>query len=109
MMTMPTTPTSADPLVPPESSTTRVASPAIPTLEDLERLAPEERRVFRGVDWEFYERLHDVVGKRRWFRIAYDGRDLEIMPVGPVHEEGAWFGASLIEVIAEELEIPWRS
>ena len=61
-------------------------SPAVPTLDELDRLKPGERRVFRGVDWDFYERLHDVVGERPWFRIAFDGRDLEIMPVSPLHE-----------------------
>src|SRR5262249_42030779 len=69
--TMSPTPTSADPLVPPETSPTPVANPAIPTLDDLERLMPEERRVFRGVDWDFYERLLDLVGERAGIRIAF--------------------------------------
>jgi Uma2 family endonuclease len=105
---MPTTPT-ADPLVPAESSPTPSATPPVPTHDELGRLKPGEPMVFRGVDWGFYERVLDVVGVWPGLRIAYDGRDLEIMPVSPLHEDDAWFGASLIEVVAEELEIPWKA
>lgn len=31
------------------------------------------------------------------------------MPVSQLHEEDAWFGAALIEIVAGELRIPWRS
>jgi Uma2 family endonuclease len=106
--TMPTTPT-VDPLVPPEPSPAPSTSPAVPTLDELGELKPGESRVIQGVDWEFYERLHGIVGERPWSRIAYDGSDVEIMPVSHLHEEDAWFGADLIEIIASELRIPWRS
>ena len=81
---MSTTPTTADPLVPAESSPTPPASPSVPTLDDLERLAPEERRVFRGVDWAFYEQVLQAHWGRRWLQVAFDGRDLEIMPIGAI-------------------------
>jgi Uma2 family endonuclease len=104
---MPTTPTT-EPLIPPEPLPAPPTTPAVPTLDQLEALTPDERQVFRGVDWDFYERVLDVVGERPRFRIAYDGRDVEIMPVSQLHEEDAWFGAALIQVIAKELRIPWR-
>jgi DNA replication initiation complex subunit (GINS family) len=33
----------------------------VPTLDELDRLKPGESRLFRGVDWNFYERVHEVV------------------------------------------------
>jgi Uma2 family endonuclease len=45
----------------------------------------------------------------RWLRIAYDGRDLEIMPISQFHEDIADFACRFIEVVTEELEIPSRS
>jgi Uma2 family endonuclease len=107
METMSTTPTTADPTVPTESPMPPI-SPSVPTLDELERLAPGESTVFRGVDWNFYERVSEIVGERPRIRIAYDGRDLEIMPASPLHEDDAWFGASVIQVVAEELRIPWK-
>ncbi len=81
----------------------------LPTLDEIESLTPGERAVFRGVDWDFYERLHDLVGERPALRIAFDGSDLEIMWVGPFHAYLAVHAASLVEVLTEELDIPFRS
>jgi Uma2 family endonuclease len=103
---MPTTPT-AEPLVPPEPSPTAPMTPAVPTLDEIAQLEPGERRAFRNVDWDFYLRVHDVVGECPSLRIAFEGKDLEIMPVSPLPEADAWFGGALVEVIAQELRIPW--
>jgi Uma2 family endonuclease len=78
----------------------------VPTLDEIGRLKPGERRVFRGVDWRFYERVHEVVGLNRGLRIAFDGKDLEIMPIGRAHERVVAFAFLLIDVVIEELEIP---
>jgi Uma2 family endonuclease len=73
-------------------------------------LAPDVRKVFHGVDWSFYQRLSEVVGEQRpGFRLAYDGRDLEIMVVGPLHEDIAEFAGEFVKVVAEELEIALRA
>lgn len=101
---MPTTPTT-DPMVPAEPSLGQPSVPAVPTLEEIGRLKPGERRVFRGVDWGYYLRLHEVVGERRWLRIAFDGRDLEIMPIGGFHDFVRDFSFRFIELVTEELEI----
>jgi Uma2 family endonuclease len=105
MKTMSTTPTTADPLVPPQPSSAPPASPSVPTLDDLERLPPGECRVFRGVDWEFYQQVLEVAWGRRWLRVAFDGRDLEIMATGAFHEAAGDFAWRLIEIVSEELEI----
>ena len=47
----------------------------------------EERGVIRGATWDFYDRLSDSLGERSPFRVAYDGRDIEIMTLGPKHED----------------------
>src|SRR5262245_35409127 len=103
---MPTTPTT-DPLVTPEVPPMPTASAAVPTFDEIAALAPDERKVFRGVDWDFYKRVGDVVGERPWIRIAYDGKDLEIMPVGPFHDELAGLASELAKSIAKELDIPF--
>lgn len=105
---MPTTPTT-DPSVPAERTPAAPAGPALPTLEEIERLRPGERRVFRGVDWGFYVRLHELIGERPGLRIAFDGRDLEIMPSSGFHEDIGQFAWRLVEVTCEELEIESRS
>lgn len=102
---MPTTPTTDLPVTPEAAST----SPPVPTLDEIRLLEPGERKVFRGVDWEFYTRLHDAIGEQPWLRIGFDGRDLEIMPTSPLHEDVGRFASRLVEVVCEELVIPWRS
>jgi Uma2 family endonuclease len=56
---------------------------AVPTTITV---AGEERHVMRGATWTFYDRFTDALGERALFRVAYDGRDIEIMTLGPKHE-----------------------
>jgi Uma2 family endonuclease len=46
----------------------------------------DERGVIRGASWDFYDRLSDAVGTPTSIRMAYDGKDIEIMVVGPTHD-----------------------
>ena len=46
----------------------------------------EERGVMRDVSWEFYDQLSDAIGEQSHIRLAYDGKDMEIMTLGPKHE-----------------------
>ncbi len=108
MKTTPTTPTIDSGTIP-EPLSAPPAMPAIPSLDELYQMTPDVRQVYRGVDWDFYERLHEVVGERPGIRIAYDGKDLETMVTGPVHDSFAEFAGDLVRVIAEELDIPWRA
>jgi Uma2 family endonuclease len=108
-MPMPTSSTT-DPMAPTPPSPAAPASPAVPTREEIARLKPDERQVFRGVDWGFYERLHEVVGVNRGLRIAFDGEDLEIMPTGRFHEGLSNLALRFIDVVSEELAIPaWHA
>ncbi len=80
----------------------------VPALEDLERLTAltERRVVFKNVDWTFYERLVDSIPEGRRIRVNYDGKDLEIMALSPFHDGVKKRLARLVELTAEELEIP---
>ncbi len=46
----------------------------------------DHRIVFPGVGWETYESLSRAQGEGNHVRLAYDGKDLEIMTTGYVHE-----------------------
>jgi Uma2 family endonuclease len=46
----------------------------------------DRRTVFRGVSWETYESLSRAQGEGDHARLAYDGKDLEIMTTGYLHE-----------------------
>jgi Uma2 family endonuclease len=46
----------------------------------------DRRTVFRGVSWEVYRSLSRAQGEGDHVRLAYDGRDLEIITTGHVHE-----------------------
>ena len=104
MKTMPTTPNApSDTLVAP------LPANAVPTLDDLYRLTAQNKRVaVRGVDWAYYERLAEVVGDSR-IRLAFDGKDLEIMVTGPLHENVGEFAGEMVKAIAKELAIAFRS
>ena len=44
------------------------------------------RDVFRGVDWHTYSQLSQSLGEGQHIRLIYDGKDLEIMVTGNIHE-----------------------
>jgi hypothetical protein len=48
--------------------------------------AGEQRIVIRGLSWDLYHRLADAVGERQHVYLPYDGKDLELMTTGPMHE-----------------------
>ena len=53
----------------------------------------------RGVSWNLYDRLTDAIGERSSIRVAFDGKDVEIMVVGPMHESlGDLLGLFVSEV-----------
>jgi hypothetical protein len=41
----------------------------------------DERGVMRNVSWNLYNRLTDAIGERSSIRVAFDGKDVEIMVV----------------------------
>jgi Uma2 family endonuclease len=81
---------------------------SIPTLEQLDEWTsvPDERIVIRGVDWAFYEQLVDSIPEGANIHVDYDGKDVEIMSLSPLHDGVKKRLARFVELTAEELEIP---
>ena len=88
-----------------------VAPRSVPTLEALYQMTsePDERVVIRGVDWGFYEQLADSIPDRCHIHVDYDGKDVEIMSPGLVHDDAKGLFGQLVEAIAQVLEIPYRN
>ena len=47
----------------------------------------DQRIVLRGVGWQIYETLTEAIGEGQHVRLTYDGKDLEIMDDGDIHEQ----------------------
>ena len=63
----------------------------------------DQRIVFRGVEWDLYDRLTEAVGQDQHIRVAFDGKDMEIMTTGRLHEDykglfGRFVGAPTFEL-----------
>src|SRR3954454_19090485 len=66
---------------------------------------PEPRIVLRGVGWEGYERMLELVGDRP-IRLTYDRGDLELMVPSHDHERYKSLLGRLIETLTLELDLP---
>jgi hypothetical protein len=62
----------------------------------------------RGVSWDLYDRLTDAIGERSSIRVAFDGKDVEIMVVGPVHEGARRSLDMFISEVAEGLDLDFH-
>ena len=82
----------------------------VPTLEELERqtAVPERRVVYRGVDWSFYEQLVDSIPESTNIHVDFDGKDLEVMVKGWIHESYNRLLGIFVAIVAEELQIPCK-
>jgi len=68
---------------------------------------PDNRFVLRGVSWSFYEQLVDSIPEGAHLRVDYDGKDLEIMSLSPIHDVLKKAIVRFVELTADELEIPY--
>jgi Uma2 family endonuclease len=82
----------------------------VPSLDKLRRLTdvPDRRVVFRGVDWAFYEQLMDSIPEGSNIHVDFDGRDLEVMAIGPDHEDLKYSLGQFVSLVAAEFEIPCK-
>ena len=77
------------------------------TIEEVV-LTGEDRIVLSGISWEMYELLRD--NEENWHvHMAYDQGKLELMSPSPDHESISKLIGHMIETLAEELSIPFRS
>ena len=80
--------------------------PRPPVAQSTDASVPvEERHVIHGASWDFYDRLTDSLADRAPFRVAYDGKDIEIMTLGPKHERSKALLDLFIEYVSAGLDI----
>jgi Uma2 family endonuclease len=70
---------------------------------------PDERVVIPGVDWAFYEQLVDSIPERAKIQVDYDGKVVEIMTLSLLHDDAKGLLGRVVELVAEECEIPFKS
>jgi Uma2 family endonuclease len=68
----------------------------------------EQRIALRDVSWDLYILLSDAIGERQSVYLAFDGRDLEIMTKGRIHEVYRERLARIINAMTFELRIRCR-
>ena len=84
-------------------STTKAKNPRPSRM--LDGFPPETRVVVASVSWDEYENLVNQVGEARNCRIAFDGKDIEMMSLGPFHERQKSLLDWFIMIVASELKI----
>ena len=87
-------------------STAKVLKPRPGRL--LDGLPPDTRVVIADVTWDDYVRIVDAVAEGENCRVAYDGKDIELMNVGPVHDSYGEILGLFVNLVAEELAVDLR-
>ena len=68
----------------------------------------DQRIVIRGVGRDLYNRLAAVIGEEQHIRLNYDGRDLELMTIGHVHERFKELFGSIMRAVMLALGIDFE-
>ena len=68
----------------------------------------DERFTVPNATWELYDRLTDSLDERTGIRVAFDGKDIEIMVLGPIHERIKELIGLFLNLILLELEIDFE-
>jgi hypothetical protein len=71
----------------------------------LDGFLPDTRFVIYGVAWDDYERFVDSICEGEICRVAFDGKDIEMMTLGPWHESEKSLLEAFIAIVAGELKI----
>jgi len=90
------------------TSPTRRATPPLSPGAPAVLLA-EQRIVIRDVSWDLYDLLADAISEQQNVYLAYDGRDLEIMTKGRIHENYQEVLGWFVRFVVSELKIRCRS
>ena len=64
-----------------------------------------QRIVVRGVGWHVYKGLSNAVGEGQHVRLAYDGKDLELMATSPIHERYKELFGQFVNAVTLALDI----
>src|SRR5262249_54469987 len=65
----------------------------------------DQRIVIRGVGRHVYDVLDEAIGEGQHIRLAYDGKDLELMTTSRLHEVFKELLSEIVTAIVEALEI----
>ncbi len=84
-------------------STTKARKPRARRL--LDGVPPDTRVVIHDVTWDVYESLVDSIGEGENCRLAFDGKDIEMMSIGPFHDLLKSRMDAFIAIVAGELAI----
>jgi Uma2 family endonuclease len=71
----------------------------------LDGVPHDKRVVISDVTWDDYENLVDLMGECGNRRVAFDGRDIEMLTLGPFHERQKSLLDWFIMIVAGELKI----
>ena len=83
--------------------------PAVPSSSpSLIPVQRDQRIVFRGVDWHTYHSLSEATDEGQHIRLAYDGKDLEIIMVtSHIHEHRKELISRIVNAVALRLGIDY--
>src|SRR3954471_21046813 len=65
----------------------------------------DQRTIFRGVDRHTYDQLSEAAGQRQPFHLIYDGKDLEIVVTGNIHERYKDLLTAIVRALIAGLDI----
>jgi Uma2 family endonuclease len=82
------------------TATTRPRQPAV--------VPANERFEVRDATWELYDRLTDALIEGAGIKVAFDGKDIEIMVLGPIHERVKELIGLFLNLVLLELEIDFE-
>ncbi len=88
-------------------------TPSMPLPEEPTSAAPfiaihgDKRTLFPGVPWETYRTLSEAIGEGEHVRLAYDGKDLEILTVGNIHEMVKGLTGDVVHEVAAALDVDY--
>jgi Uma2 family endonuclease len=68
-------------------------------------ISPDKRVIIADATWDDYERFCDATSEGSNVRIAFDGKDIEIMTLGPRHESLRDLLGQFVHLVAGELLI----
>jgi len=75
----------------------------------LDGVPPDTRVVIAGVSWEFYDRVTKAGRVGTTCRIAFDGNDIEMLTIGPLHEVYKTQSDVFITIVASELGVEYQA
>src|SRR5438105_4105939 len=87
----------------PASTQPRRAVPADPEPETNNRV------VIPGLSWRAYQLIGEALLNRPGIHLTYDCGRLEIMTLSPEHESGSSLLNRLLEILAEEMNLPMKN